>query len=96
MGHRYSGEIVNTDELTLLSPSHSGLSILISECKKYVTEYDTLFNGNKSNTLCFKGRLCKPMRLALRLLDNYINISKTVMNLGHTIYSENKNEGVKY
>ena len=62
MGHRYSGAFSYSDYLTFLSPSRSGLSVLISECEKYVAEYDILFNGNKSKFIYFKGIFCKPVK----------------------------------
>ena len=41
MGHRFSG----ADDITLLSPSRSGMAILVKVCEKYAAEYDIIFNS---------------------------------------------------
>ena len=41
------------EDITLLSPSHSGLSVLIYEGKMYTTEYDILFDDNKRNIVLY-------------------------------------------
>ena len=62
MGHRFSGAFAYADDLTFLSPSCSGLSVVISECEKFAAEYDILFTGNKNKLMYFKGRFCKPVK----------------------------------
>ena len=65
IGHRYSGAFAYADDLTLLSPSRYGFSVLISECEKYAAEYDILFKGNKSKFIYFNGRLCKLLKVGI-------------------------------
>ena len=96
IGHCYSGAFAYAADLTLLSPSRSGLSVLISECEKYATEHDMLFNGNKIKLKYFKGRFCKPVKVRITVSRQYGNISKIAENLGHTISAENKHRSVKY
>ena len=42
MGHRYSGAFAYTNCLNMLSPSLTGLSVLISECDVYA-EYNIVY-----------------------------------------------------
>ena len=95
MGHRYSGALAYADDITLLSPSKSGLTILVDECERYAAEYDILFNGNKSKLLYFRGRYCKPANTGIDVIRQYVNISTTAVHLGHTISSDDKSQIVK-
>jgi len=95
MGHRYSGALAYADDITLLSPSKSGLTILVDECERYAAEYDILFNGNKSKLLYFRGRYCKPAKTGIDVIGQYVNISTTAVHLGHTISSDDKSQIVK-
>ena len=76
----------------MLSPSGSGLSVLISECAKFAAENDILFNNIKTKLMYFKGRFCKPVKVGIKVTGHYVNIFKTAVHLGHTISSENKNK----
>ena len=61
IGSRFTGALAYADDMivdiTLLAPCKSALSILVSVCEKYASEFDILFNGSKSKLLFFKGRL---------------------------------------
>ena len=56
MVHRYSSELAYANDLTVVSPGGSGLSVLISECERYAAEYqyEILFNGNESKLMRFR------------------------------------------
>ena len=55
MGSRFTGVLAYADDITLLSPCKSALSIFISVCElDYAAEYDVIFNGSKSKVLYFK------------------------------------------
>ena len=95
MGHRYGGALAYADDLTLLSPSKSGLAILIHECEKYAAEYDILFNSSKSKLLHFRGRFCNTVRRGIEVNGQHVNISTTAVHLGHTISSVQRNTIVK-
>ena len=56
MGSHFTGALAYADDITLLAPCKSALSILVSVCEKYASEFDILFNGSKSKLLFFKGR----------------------------------------
>ena len=44
MGHYFTGAIANADDLTLLSPSRSGLQCMLNTCESFSREYDVKFN----------------------------------------------------
>ncbi len=56
MGICFIGALAFADDLNLLSPTLSGLKVLVDVCEKYVKEYNISFNGSKSRLLLFKGR----------------------------------------
>ena len=60
MGNHYTGCIGYADDLTLLTPTRSGLKVLIDICEKYAHEYCVNLNGTKSRYLIFRGRNCTP------------------------------------
>ena len=41
------------DNLSLLCPSVTGIKEMLNMCEKYARKYDILFNGTKSQLLCF-------------------------------------------
>ena len=49
MVSRFTGALAYADDITLLAPCKSALSILVSVCEKYASELDILFNGSKAN-----------------------------------------------
>ena len=57
MGCRFTGALVYADDITLLDPCKSALSIMIDVCEQYAAEFDILFNGSKSKLLLFKVNL---------------------------------------
>ena len=48
MGEHYAGALAYADDVTLISPSMTGLKKMSSICEQYASEYDILFNGSKS------------------------------------------------
>ena len=60
MGNHYTGGIGYADDLTLLTPTRSGLKVLIEICEQYADDYCVTFHCAKSMYLVFRGRICKP------------------------------------
>ena len=58
MGGHYAGALAYADDITLKSPSMTGLRKMSSICEQYASEYDILFNRSKSKLLFFIGRCC--------------------------------------
>ena len=59
MGNHYTGGIGYADELTLHTPTRSGLKVLNEICEQYADDYCVKFNRAKSMYLVFRGRSCK-------------------------------------
>ena len=49
MGSRFAGALAYADDITLLAPCKSALSILVSVCEKYASEFDILSMVVKAN-----------------------------------------------
>ncbi len=47
------------DDINLLTPTLSGLKILINVCENYAKEFNIKFNGSNSCLHLFKGGNCK-------------------------------------
>ena len=90
MGSRFAGALAYADDITLLAPCKSALSILVSVCEKYASEFDILFNGSKSKLLFFKGRFSNGMESGIMVNGELVNISDNAVHLGHTISSSDR------
>ena len=47
MGGHYTGALAYANNITLLSPSMSGMRTLSKVSEEYATEFDVTFNGKK-------------------------------------------------
>ena len=90
MGSRFAGALAYADDITLLAPCKSALSILLSVCEKYASEFDILFNGSKSKLLFFKERFSNGMESGIMINGELVNISDNAVHLGHTISSSDR------
>ena len=88
MGGTFTGAFGYADDLTLLSPSVSGLKNMINICESYANEYDILFNGKKSQLLIFKCTQTAPLDPGLHVCGSRVpRVNKTI-HLGHMITDE--------
>ena len=87
IGHHFNGPLACADDITLLSPSRSGLAILVKECEKYAAEYDIMFNRKKGPLLYFRGRHCCTINKGNEVNGQHVKIASTAGHLGHTISS---------
>ena len=78
------------DDITLLAPCKSALSILVSVCEKYASEFDMLFNGSESKLLLFKRRFSIGMESGIMVNGAIVNISDNAVHLLHTISSSDR------
>ena len=53
IGNNYVGVFCYADDLTLLSPTFTGLKCMLAICENYADEYKILFNASKSQLLHF-------------------------------------------
>ena len=90
MGSRFTGALANADDITLLAPCKSALSILISVCEDYTDEYDIIFNGSKSKLLYFKGKSSTMVPSEVLVNSEIVAISDKTVHLGHTICSKDR------
>ena len=95
MGGHYAGALTYADEITLMSPSMTGLRKMSSICEQYASEYDILFNGSKSKLLFFKGRCCNVSTLSIVVCGQLVEMSDTSVHLGHTITSNDRDNITK-
>ena len=64
MGGQYADALAYAD-ITLISPSMTGLRKMSSICEQYASDYDILFNGSKSKLLFFNGSCCNVSTLGI-------------------------------
>ena len=95
MGGHYAGALAYADDITLISPSMTGLRKMSSICEQYASEYDILFNGSKSKLLFFKGRCCNVSTLSIVVCGQLVEMSDTAVHLGHTITSNDRDNITK-
>ena len=76
MGSRFVGALAYADDITLLAPCKSALSILIRVCENYAAEFDILFNGDKSKMLFFKGRSSVMMPSKIMVNSQIVGVSE--------------------
>ncbi len=87
IGSHFVGALAYADDITLVSPSRTGLCTLIQICEQYASEFDIVFNGKKSQLLCFKGRECKPTKCDFNVNGQLVGMSESATHLGHCISS---------
>ena len=90
MGNHYTVCIRYADDLSLLTPTISGLKVLIDICEKYAHEYYVNFNGTTSRYLIFRGRNCKPDNITVFFNDTELYCTQDAVHLGHHISVINK------
>ena len=90
MGGHNAGPLTYADDITLISPSMTGLRKMSSICEQYASEHDILFNGSESKLLFFKGRCCN-----VSTLSQLVEMSDTAVHLGNTITSNDRDNITK-
>ena len=82
---RFNGVLAYADDVTLLAPCKSALSILISECEDYAAKNDIIFNGSKNKLFYFKGGSSTMVPSEVLVNGGIVAISDKTVHLGHTI-----------
>ena len=95
MGGHFTGALAYADNITLLSPSMSGLRTLSKICEEYAIEFDVTFNGKKSQLLFFRGRECVFSNLNIYVCGQLVDMYDSATHLGHFIASTDKKSIVK-
>ena len=78
------------DDLTLLTPTRSGLKVLIEICEQYADDYCIKFNSAKSMYLVFRGRSCKPDNRTVVFNGTELQRVQDAVHLGHQVSTINK------
>ncbi len=90
MGILFIGALTFADDLNLLSPTLSGLKVLVDVCEKYTKEYNISFNDSKSRLLLFKGRQCNVSNRGIFVNGVLLNMSQSAVHLGHHVCTNDK------
>ena len=90
MGCRFTGAPAYADDISLLAPCKSALSIIIDVCEQYAAEFDMLFKGSKSKLLFFKGRYASAITSGIIVNGEIAHISDNVVHLGHNISTSDR------
>ena len=85
-GRTHAGALVYADDITLISPSMTGLRKMSSICEQYAFVYDILFNGSKRKLLFFKDHCCNVSTLSIAVCGQLVEMSDTAVHLGHTTF----------
>ena len=83
-GH-FSGALEYMGNITLLSPSVSGLRTLSEVCEEYATEFDVIFNGNKSQLLFLRSRECVSPKSNMYVCGQVVNMCDSTPQLDYFI-----------
>ena len=89
-GCRFTGALAYADDITLLAPCKSALSIMIDVCEQYTAEFDILFNGSKSKLSFFKGRHASAITSGIMVNGEIVHISDNAVHLGHNISTSDR------
>ena len=90
IGNHYTDCIRYADDLTLITPTRSGLKVLIDICEKYARKHCVHFNGTKCRCLIFRGSNCKLDNRTVFFNDTELYITQDAVHLGHHISVVNK------
>ena len=93
IGHIFVGSLAYADDISLLSPTRQGLYKMLNICKSFSTEYDVLFNPNKSKLLLFDNESCTSENVPF--CDAEITAEKYETHLGNIIGPRINNEDIK-
>ena len=73
MGSRFVGGLAYADDITLLGPCKSALSLLICVCENYAAEYDIMFKRKLS---IFESRFSVMMRSEIMVNGQIVCVSE--------------------
>ena len=96
-GYIAGGTVVNhlmyADDIVLLSPSATGLSLLLHVCGKYGLDHDIRFNSNKSAVIIFRNSSVKDFSFpSFEMNGESIKEVPFVKYLGHVISADMKDD----
>ena len=85
LGRTFAGAFGYADDLALISPSLTGLHLMIKICDQYAIEYSIVFNPVKSKLMCFN--YVSPDKPYITLCGKPVDIVDNYLRLGNRIYN---------
>ena len=96
IGNNYVGVFCYADELTLLSPTLTGLKCIFTICETYTDEYKILFNASKNQLLHFTKSNTQE-KITLEMNDNkIIESTDKCVYLGNPLHSCTLNKDMSH
>ena len=91
-GNHYMGAFCYADDISLLSPTVSGLQDMLKICERYADKYKIHFNASKSQLLCFNTSTCtKSKDIKVYMRDgSVIPYLDTCTHLGNILCTSDK------
>ena len=80
------------DNIVLLSPSATGLSLLLHVCGKYGLDHDIRFNSKKSVVIIFRHSFVKDFSFPSFVMNGESNEVPFVKYIGHVINDDMKDD----
>ena len=87
VGLMYCGCFGYADDLLLCAPSLHSLRKMITICERYAMEFNIIFNGQKSKTMCFGYYACQQPMVYVN--GDVVPVVTKMDYLGHTIVNNN-------
>ena len=86
IGNSILNHLMYADDLVLISPSTSGLRILLNDCQQYGIEHDIKYNSKKSAIMFIKPKKLPNIMLhEFKINNEVINVVNKYTYLGHII-----------
>ena len=82
MGSRFTWALTYANDITLLVPCKSALSIPVRACEKYAPKFYILFNSSRSKLLFFNERFLNRIESIVRVSGKMVDNSDNAV--GHT------------
>ncbi len=79
IGNYFVGCLAYADDLTLLAPSKKAFQIMI--CQGYASDYNVIFNGQKSQFIIFRGTECRTENSYVLVKDEQLNNISSAVHL---------------
>ena len=88
----FLGDLGYADDVCLLSPNRSSMSIMLKICEDFTKEYDVAFNSSKTHLIIYDERRKYQKMVPLCLNRNTLHMQKVATHFGHLVGIDN----VKY
>ena len=79
------GAIAYADDIALMSPSRQSLEKMLDICSVFSSDYNLLFNADKSQLIVYPHRTKDDIKVHIRYCGRTINSANTGVHLGHII-----------